>query len=134
MAQPKALKLIRTDGGKDPLPSRSRMNQSFLKVQKDVKGSCPDTEHVRFRTLPEVTVSCATRKGSYAQMGGIHEAVAALVSDNGYVFDGLMFNICHVIPWTRRPGCGVPGFLQQRKSRNLSPCRCMIGRKGRREA
>ena len=103
-------------------------------MQKDVKGSCPDTEHVRFRTLPEVTVSCATRKGSYAQMGGIHEAVAALVSDNGYVFDGLMFNICHVIPWTRRPGCGVPGFLQQRKSRNLSPCRCMIGRKGRREA
>ena len=120
MAQPKALKLIRTDGGKDPLPSRSRMNQSFLKVQKDVKGSCPDTEHVRFRTLPEVTVSCATRKGSYAQMGGIHEAVAALVSDNGYVFEGLMFNICHVSHGHAAPAAACPAFFSK-ESREIFP-------------
>ena len=69
-----------------------------VEVQKNVKGSYPDTEHVRFRTLPEVTVACATCKGSYEQMGGINETVAAWVSDNGYVFDGPMFNIYHVSP------------------------------------
>ena len=69
-----------------------------VEVQKDVKGSYPDTEHVRFRTLPEVTVACATCKGSYEQMGGINETVAAWVSDNGYVFDGPMFNTYHVSP------------------------------------
>ena len=69
-----------------------------VEVQKDVKGKCPDTEHVRFRTLPPVTVACATCKGSYEQMGEINAAIAAWVSDNGYVFDGPMFNIYHVSP------------------------------------
>ena len=75
-----------------------RETEVDVEVQKDVKGSYPDTEHVRFRTLPEVTVACATCKGSYEQMGGINETVAAWVSDNGYVFDGPMFNIYHVSP------------------------------------
>ena len=75
-----------------------REEQVDVEVQKDVKGEYPDTEHVRFRTLPEITVACATCKGSYEQMGGINAAVAAWVSDNGYVFDGPMFNIYHVSP------------------------------------
>ena len=53
-----------------------------VEVQKDVKGCYKDTEHVRFRSLPEITVAYATCKGSYEQMGGINEAVAAWVSDN----------------------------------------------------
>lgn len=69
-----------------------------MEVQKDVKGSYTDTTHVRFRTLPEVTAACAICKGSYAQMDGIYAAIAAWVSDNGYVFDGPMFNIYHVSP------------------------------------
>ena len=32
---------------------------------KTVKGQYPDTEHVKFRTLPEVTVASCTFKGSY---------------------------------------------------------------------
>ena len=69
-----------------------------VEIQMDVKGSYPDTEHVRFRTLPEITVACATCKGSYEHMGGINAAVAAWAADNGYEFDGPMFNIYHVGP------------------------------------
>ena len=69
-----------------------------VEVQKDVKGSYTDTEHVRFRTLPEITVACATCKGSYEQMDGINAAVAAWIGDNGFTFDGPMFNIYHVSP------------------------------------
>ena len=63
-----------------------------------MKGCYSDTEHVKFRTLPEITAACATCKGSYEQMGDINAAIAAWVSDNGYVFDGPMFNIYHVSP------------------------------------
>ena len=64
-----------------------------VEVQKDVKGCYKDTEHVRFRKLPEITVACA-----YEQMDGINAAVAAWVADNGFIFDGPMFNIYHVSP------------------------------------
>lgn len=43
-------------------------------------------------------MACATCKGSYKQMDGINAAVAAWVADNGYAFDGPMFNIYHVSP------------------------------------
>lgn len=75
-----------------------REEQVDVEVQKDVKGSYKDTEHVRFRTLPEVTAACATCKGSYEQMGGINAAIATWVAENGYAFDGPMFNIYHVSP------------------------------------
>lgn len=76
-----------------------REAQVDVEVQKDVKGSYPDTEHVRFRALPEVTVACATFKGSYEQMAEVNAAVAAWIGDNGYAFDGPMFTIYHVSPY-----------------------------------
>ena len=69
-----------------------------VEVQKDVKGCYKDTEHVRFRNLPEITVACATCKGSYEQMGDINAAISAWVAANGFTFDGPMFNIYHVSP------------------------------------
>ena len=69
-----------------------------VEAQKTVKGHYPDTEHVRFKTLPSVTVASATCKGSYDQMNAIMEAVANWVTDNGYEFDGPAFNIYHVSP------------------------------------
>ena len=72
--------------------------QVDVEVQKDVKGDYPDTEHVRFRTLPETTVACATCKGPYEQMGDINAAISAWVAANGFTFDGPMFNIYHVSP------------------------------------
>ena len=69
-----------------------------VEVQKNVKGSYPDTAHVRFKTLPETLVASATCKGSYEQMGEVNAAVAEWVAGNGYVFDGPMFNIYHVSP------------------------------------
>ena len=50
-----------------------------VEVQKDVKGCYIDTEHVRFRTLPEITVDCSTCKGSYEQMEDINAACPRLL-------------------------------------------------------
>ena len=69
-----------------------------VEAQKTVKGHYPDTEHVKFKTLPPVTVASATFKGSYEQMNDIMEAVANWVADNGYEFGGPAFNIYHVSP------------------------------------
>lgn len=70
-----------------------------VEVQKTIRGQYPDTEHVRFRTLPEVTVASATCKGAYDQMGEVMAAVASWVEANGYVFDGPAFNIYHISPY-----------------------------------
>ena len=69
-----------------------------VEVQKTVKGQYPDTGHVKFKTLPEVTVASAICKGSYEQMGAVMAAVAQWVTANGYGFDGPAFNIYHVSP------------------------------------
>lgn len=69
-----------------------------VEAQKTVKGRYPDTQHVKFKTLPEVTVASATCKGSYEQMYAVMAAVASWVTDNGYEFDGPAFNIYHVSP------------------------------------
>ena len=75
-----------------------------VEIQKTVKGTYPDTEHVKFKTIPPVTVASATFQGPYRQIGEVNQAVASWVEDNGYAFDGLFFNIYHVSPHeTRNP-------------------------------
>lgn len=69
-----------------------------LEVQKTVRGTYPDTEHVRFKTLPATLVACATFKGGYEQVGEVYAAVASWVEENGYAYTGEMFNIYHVSP------------------------------------
>lgn len=70
----------------------------LVEAQKTVKGTYPDTEHVRFRTLPPVTFASATFQGPYDQIIQVYEAVARWVEANGCDFDGPMFNIYHVSP------------------------------------
>jgi len=65
---------------------------------KTVKGSYPDTEHVKFRTLPEVTVASCTYQGSYTQITDVYTAVISWMEANGYEPAGAMFNIYHVSP------------------------------------
>ena len=69
-----------------------------VEVQKTVKGTYPDTEHVKFKTVPAVQVASAVCKGSYDQISAVNAAVASWVEDNGYAFDGTVFNIYHVSP------------------------------------
>lgn len=69
-----------------------------VEVQKTVKGEYPDTEHVKFRTLPPVNVASAICKGPYDGMGEANFAVAEWVRDNGYQFAGPAFFIYHVSP------------------------------------
>ena len=65
---------------------------------KTVKGSYPDTEHVKFKTLPAVKVASCMVKGGYEQMPEVYGAVISWVNDNGYECAGPMFNIYHVSP------------------------------------
>ena len=65
---------------------------------KTVKGSYPDTEHVKFRTLPEVTVASCVYRGSYVRIVEVYAAVVTWIERNGYAPDGPMFNIYHVNP------------------------------------
>ena len=65
---------------------------------KTVKGSYPDTEHVKFRTLPEVTVASCTYRGSYALITDVYAAMIPWIKANGYETSGPMFNIYHVSP------------------------------------
>ena len=69
-----------------------------LVAWKTVKGEYPDTEHVKFKTLPEVKVASCMVKGGYEQMPDVYGAVIAWVNENGYEFAGSMFNIYHVSP------------------------------------
>lgn len=75
-----------------------REREVDAEAQKTVRGDYPDTEHVRFRTLPAVTFASATFRGPYDKICAANAAVAAWVRDNGYAFDGPAFNIYHVNP------------------------------------
>ena len=65
---------------------------------KTVRGKYPDTEHVKFKTLPAVKVASCMVKGGYDQMPEVYGAVIAWVNENGYECAGSMFNIYHVSP------------------------------------
>jgi len=69
---------------------------------KTVRGSYPDTEHVRFLTMPEVTVASCTYKGSYTLITEVYAAVVAWIEANGYECAGPMFNVYHVSPHETR--------------------------------
>ena len=69
-----------------------------IEAWKTVKGSYPDTAHVKFRTLPAVTVASCTFRGPYEKISEVYAAIAAWIADNGYACDGPMFNIYHVSP------------------------------------
>ena len=76
-----------------------------LVAWKTVKGDYPDTEHVKFKTLPAVKVASCMVKGGYDQMPEVYGAVIAWVNENGYECAGSMFNIYHVSPHeTQDPG------------------------------
>lgn len=63
-----------------------------------VKGTYPDTEHVKFKKLPAVQVASCIIKGSYDQVSEAYAAVVAWINENGYKMNGPMFNIYHVSP------------------------------------
>ena len=69
-----------------------------------MKGQYPDTEHVKFRTLSEVTVASCTYKGSYTRISEVYAAVLAWMEANRYESAAPMFNIYRVSPHeTRNP-------------------------------
>lgn len=69
-----------------------------IMASKSVKGTYPDTEHVKFQTLPAVTYAGCTFKGGYEQINDVVAAVSAWIDANGYDYAGAMFDIYHVSP------------------------------------
>ena len=67
-----------------------------VEVQIAVKGDYTDTEHVRFKKEPAVTVVSTTFNGSYSQFTEAYAALAAWTAENGYEFCGAMMDIYHV--------------------------------------
>ena len=80
------------------LDGEYKENDVEVMAWKTVKGSYHDTEHVKFMTLPEVTVASCTFKGGYHLITEVYAAVAAWLDANGYEPAGPMFNIYHVSP------------------------------------
>lgn len=75
-----------------------------VEIQKSVRGTYADTDHVKFKTVPAVEVASTTFRGSYDQIGAANEALVAWAAANGWEFCGLCFNIDHVSPHdTRNP-------------------------------
>lgn len=69
-----------------------------VEIQVTVKGQYSNTEHVIFKTAPEVEIASAIYTGSYDQITGVNIAVANWMDDNGYEFNGPMFCIYHMGP------------------------------------
>ena len=69
---------------------------------KTVKGDYPDTEHVKFKTLPEVTVASCTFKGGYHFITEVYAAVVAWLDANGYESAGPMFKYTPTSARTRQ--------------------------------
>ena len=74
-------------------------NDVDVEIQMDVQKSGENTETVVFKTVEPVQFASAIHKGSFDSIGEVNESVAAWITDNGYEFDGSMFNIYHVSPW-----------------------------------
>jgi len=75
-----------------------------VEIQVSVQGNFQNTENVVFKTVPSELIAYTTFKGSYDQITAVNQVVANWIRDNGYVFNGAMFNIYHVGPWqTQNP-------------------------------
>lgn len=69
-----------------------------VELQKSVRGSYPDTEHVRFRTEPAVRVASLIHNGAYDGLDDAVRALAQWISAGGYDYAGPSFFIYHVSP------------------------------------
>lgn len=71
-----------------------------VEVQRAVVGNYRSTDIVKFKSVPVITAATLTYKGGYIQLVEANEAIANWISENGYEFDGPIFNIYHVSPET----------------------------------
>ncbi|WP_198508463.1 MerR family transcriptional regulator [Bacillus xiapuensis] len=71
-----------------------------VEIQMSVQGKYEDNGDVVFKTAAPIEYVSTTFKGSYEQIAEVNEVVANWVADNGYEFNGPMFNIYHIGPAT----------------------------------
>jgi DNA-binding transcriptional MerR regulator len=73
-------------------------NDVDVEIQMCVQKAGEDTENVKYKTVELTQFASAIHKGNYDTIGEVNESVAMWVNDNGYDFNGSMFNIYHVSP------------------------------------
>ncbi|MGM1049542.1 MAG: MerR family transcriptional regulator [Bacillota bacterium] len=71
-----------------------------VEIQISVTGKYQDTEHVRFKHVPQLLVTSTIIEGNYDQLGAANEVIAAWISGNQYEMNGPMSTIYHVGPGT----------------------------------
>lgn len=69
-----------------------------VEIQISVQGNYKNACNIVFKNVPAIHAATATFKGSYDQIASVNEAIVNWIRDNGYDFDGAMFNIYHVSP------------------------------------
>ena len=69
-----------------------------VEILMTVKGKYADTENVKFKTIAPCKAATVIFKGIYNEISEANNAIAAYINDNGYEFQGTMFNIYHVSP------------------------------------
>ncbi|MCE3201608.1 MerR family transcriptional regulator [Paenibacillus sonchi] len=75
-------------------------HQIDVEVQRAVVGKYRSTAVIKFKNVPATIAATLTYKGGYIQLSEANEAIANWISENGYEFDGPIFNIYHVSPET----------------------------------
>ncbi|HZK83485.1 MAG TPA: MerR family transcriptional regulator [Desulfosporosinus sp.] len=73
-------------------------NNLDLEVQITVIGDYPDTERIKFKTIPPTLAATITYQGAYELLPEMRETLAGWAKDNQYEFSGEIFNIYHVYP------------------------------------
>ena len=69
-----------------------------IEARKTVKGHYPDTEHVKFKTIPAVRCATVIHRGSYSTINEAYATVVEWMREKGFRPAGNMFNIYHVSP------------------------------------
>jgi effector-binding domain-containing protein len=59
-----------------------------------------DFEDIRFKEIQPIKVASLTFKGEYPQLYVVNTDIAKWVNENGYDFNGNIFNIYHISPKT----------------------------------
>ncbi len=69
-----------------------------VEIQTSIIGDYCDTEHIRIKQLPPVTVASVTFSGAYEQLSAVAQCAAEWIDANDYRINGTMFTIYHMGP------------------------------------
>lgn len=75
-------------------------NGLLIEIQRAITEIHKDSEDIHFKEVQPIKVASLTFKGEYPQLYVVNVDIAKWVDENGYNFDGNIFNIYHISPKT----------------------------------